>query len=126
MTDTTHSNSAWDAIEQSRRFDRFVRRACIAAWTGALVAVLGYGALVVAQIVHLLRLAAVGGIMTIAALEEAKPLLIIIGVISLLIATLTTLGIFMRQRAVSLSEIQLRLAALEDMLQGQGGGGSAP
>jgi hypothetical protein len=119
MTDTTSSNSAWNAIDQSRRFDRFVRRACIAAWTGAFIAVLAYAALVVAQIMHLLKLAAVGGIMTVAALEEAKPLLIIIGVISLLIATLTTVGIFMRQRAASLAEIQLRLAALEDQLQGQ-------
>lgn len=119
MTDTTHSNSAWDAIEQSRRFDRFVRRACIAAWTGGFVVVLAYAALVVAQIVNMLKLAAIGGFMTIAALEIAKPLLIMVGVLCVLIATLTTVGIFMRQRAASLAEIQLRLAALEDMLVGQ-------
>lgn len=96
MADTTHSNSAWDAIEQSRRFDRFVRRTCIAAWTGAFVVVLVFGAL-----------------------EVAKPLLIMVGALCVLIATLTTVGIFIRQRAASLAEIQVRLAALEDILEGQ-------
>jgi hypothetical protein len=120
MTDTTSSNSAWNAIDQSRRFDRFVRRACIAAWTGTFVVVLAYAALVVAQIIPLLKLAAVGELWTVSALEETRPLLIMIGVISLLIASLTTVGVFMRQRTASLAEIQLRLAALEDMLAGQG------
>jgi len=38
----------------------------------------------------------------------------------LLIAALSTVGVFLRQRTASLAEIQLRLAALEDMLGARG------
>ncbi len=118
MTGPTNpsSNAAWQAIDQSKRFDRFVRRACIGAWTAAFIAVLAYAVLVVAQMVQMFRLAGVGAVSNLGALAIVTPLIIVVGVISLLIATLTTVGIFMRQRTASLAEIQLRLAALEDML----------
>lgn len=45
------------------------------------------------------------------------PLVVVLGTISLLIATLSTVGIFFRLRTASLAEIQLRLAALEDVLR---------
>jgi hypothetical protein len=48
--------------------------------------------------------------------DAALPLIVVLGLLSLLIATLTTVGIFLRLRTASLAEIQLRLAALEDML----------
>ena len=41
---------------------------------------------------------------------------IVLGVLSVLIATLSTVGMFLRQRTASLAEIQLRLAALEELL----------
>jgi hypothetical protein len=46
----------------------------------------------------------------------AMPLFIVLGLLSVLIATLSTVGIFLRLRTASLAEIQLRLAALEEML----------
>jgi hypothetical protein len=46
----------------------------------------------------------------------ATPLIIALGKLSLLIATMATVAIFLRLRTSSLAEIQLRLAALEDML----------
>lgn len=110
------SNAAWQAIEHGKRFDRFVRRACIAAWSAAFAAVLIYAALIVVQLVNMIRLAGVGMATNLMTLAVVTPLIIVVGVISLLIATLTTVGIFMRQRTASLAEIQLRLAALEDML----------
>ena len=122
MTAPIHpsSNAAWEAIDQSKRFDRFIRRACIAGWTAAFIAVLAYAVLVIAQMVQMFRLAGVGAVSNIMTLAAATPLIIVVGVVSLLIATLTTVGIFMRQRTASLAEIQLRLAALEDMLAHDG------
>ena len=122
MTGPTNpsNNAAWQAIDQSKRFDRFVRRACIGAWSAAFIAVLAYAVLVVAQMVQMFRLAGVGAVSNLGALAIVTPLIIVVGVISLLIATLTTVGIFMRQRTASLAEIQLRLAALEDMLANDG------
>ena len=38
----------------------------------------------------------------------------------LLFVALSTVGVFLRQRTASLSEIQLRLAALEEMLGARG------
>jgi hypothetical protein len=40
--------------------------------------------------------------------------------VCLLVATLTTVGVFLRLRTSSLSEIQLRLSALEEMLAARG------
>jgi hypothetical protein len=42
--------------------------------------------------------------------------LIVLGALAVLIATLSTIGIFLRLRTASLIEIQLRLAALEEIL----------
>jgi len=47
---------------------------------------------------------------------SAMPLLIVLGFLSVLIATLSTVGVFLHLRTASLTEIQLRLAALEDLL----------
>lgn len=46
------------------------------------------------------------------------PLIAVVGVLSLLIATPSTVGVFLRLSTASLAGIQLRLAALEDMLRG--------
>jgi hypothetical protein len=51
---------------------------------------------------------------------SAFPLLLVLGLLSVLIATLGTVGVFLRLRTASLLEIQLRLAALEEMLTSRG------
>jgi len=50
---------------------------------------------------------------------SVMPLITVLGYLSLLIATLSTVDIFFRMRTASLAEIQLRLATLEDMLASQ-------
>jgi len=54
--------------------------------------------------------------------RTAMPLVWVLGTISFLIAILSTVGVFMRFRTASLGEIQLRLAAVEEMLSAQGNG----
>jgi len=49
----------------------------------------------------------------------AMPLIGVLWTLSLLVSALTTVGVFLRLRTASLSEIQLRLAALEEMLTAQ-------
>ncbi|MFG1690587.1 hypothetical protein ACGF5M_00285 [Gemmatimonadota bacterium] len=51
--------------------------------------------------------------------REAMPFVWVAGAVSLLVAVLSTLGVFLRFRTASLAEIQLRLAALEEMLMDQ-------
>jgi uncharacterized membrane protein len=51
--------------------------------------------------------------------QFSPPFIIVLGVLSVLVGTLSTVGIFLRLRTASLVDIQLRLAALEDMLAGR-------
>ncbi|HJP57674.1 MAG TPA: hypothetical protein VJ847_11690, partial [Gemmatimonadales bacterium] len=53
--------------------------------------------------------------------RSAVPLVAVLGVLSLLVAVLATVAIFLRLRTASLVEIQARLAALEAMVAGEQG-----
>lgn len=117
MTDHRSSvqDVAWARVERDKRVDRRMRRLTIAAWTMTIIVVLIFGAATVIRLWGLMYLApwplVVGA---------AYPLLAVLGVLSALIATLGTVGIFLRLRTASLTEIHLRLAALEEMLASRG------
>ena len=119
---TSASGRAWEAIENERRRDRFVRRVSIVAWTFTFVFVAILAVLVCLQVVQLAKGAMVGAVPWVTVFAAAMPLFIWLGLLSVLIATVSTIGIFLRLRTASLTEIQLRLAALEDMLTANGEG----
>ncbi len=81
-----------------------------------------FAVIIVQHMLLVRRRIAVGVDSPLALYDAAMPLVAVVGVVSLLVATLTTVGIFLRLRTASLSEIQLRLAALEEMLQGAASG----
>ena len=120
-TEATRQGSAWDAIDRERRLDRLVKGICIAAWTVTFLLTLGYAALVAAEVRHAMQLRDVGAGTTEAVMDAAMPLVIALGVLALLVATLSTVGMFLRFRTAALGEIQMRLAAMEGVI---GGGGS--
>jgi hypothetical protein len=117
---TPASGDVWAAIENEKRRDRRLRKISIAAWTVTFVIVLLFTVAIGLQVSQMVKLmgAALGegpfGMM--ALVGAAMPLFIVLGLLSVLIATLSTVGIFLRLRTASLAEIQLRLAALEEML----------
>jgi uncharacterized membrane protein len=116
MSTNSPTDRAWEMIEQERGRDRLIRRVSIAAWSVTFVIVL---LLVIATAIQVSISAQFGGggtIGLIASLAAAKPTLIMLGALAVLIATLSTVGIFLRLRTTSLHEIQLRLAALEETL----------
>ena len=123
MTNQPASASArvWDAIESEKRRDRFLRRVSVVAWTVTLILVIVLAVMVGLQVAQMARGAMVGALPWIAVIGAAMPLLIVLGILSVLIATLATIGMFLRMRTASLTEIQLRLAALESMLASGGG-----
>lgn len=112
--------SGWDAIERERRLDRWVRRICGIAWGLTFVLTGCYAALVSQQVFEALRRQQVGAATGESVLAAAMPLVIALGVLALLVATLSTVGMFLRFRTAALGEIQLRLAALEAMLTAEG------
>jgi len=116
MTTSQASERAWQAIEGEKRRDRALRRIQLSAWAVTFAFVLLLALMVGFQVVQLAKGALVGALPWISVVGAAMPFMIVLALLSVLIATLTTIGIFIRSRAATLNEIQLRLAALEEMI----------
>ena len=116
----TASDKVWEAIDNEKRRDRLIRRISVVAWSVTLTLVLLLGAAVGVQIAGMAKAAMLGVLPWMSVIGIAMPFLIVLGILSTLIATLATVGVFLRLRTASLSEIQLRLAALEDMIASRG------
>jgi hypothetical protein len=114
--DTSASGRVWEAIENEKRRDRFIKRVSVTAWTVTFGLVAILTVMVGFQVAQMARGAMVGALPWISVIGIAMPLVIVLGLLSVLIAALSTIGIFLRMRTASLAEIQLRLAALEDMI----------
>jgi hypothetical protein len=110
------SGEAWAMIDKEKRRDRFIRRVSVTAWTVTFLIAVVFTVMVGKGVADMARAASVGAVPWSAVTGMAMPLVIVLGFLSLLIATLSTVGIFLRLRTASLAEIQLRLAALEEML----------
>ena len=116
---TSRSSKVWESIEQEKGRDRFLKRVAVAAWTVTFILVMILAVMICVQVAQMARLALVGALPWVGVVGAAMPLVIVIGLLSVLVATLSTIGMFLRMRAASLTEIQLRLAALEGMLASQ-------
>jgi hypothetical protein len=124
----TTSEQAWAIIENEKRRDRFIRLVNIVAWTSTFLIAGIIATLVGVQVVELAKGGMLGALPWTSVVAAAMPFLDILWKLSLLIAALSTVGIFLRLRTASLTEIQLRLATLESMLasrESRPGGGSA-
>ena len=117
----TASGGVWDAIENERKRDRFIRKVSIVAWSVTGVLALLLTILVGGQAVEMARAAMLGALPWMSVAGIMMPLVIALGMLAVLIATVSTIGMFVRMRTASLHEIQLRLAALEDMLASRSG-----
>lgn len=110
----------WSWIDGERVLDRRVRRVSKIAWIVTLVALLLYGARVLVYVVMMLGNASAKGVppgeLLAIVLDQALPLVTVIGLLSFLVAVLSTIGVFLRFRTASLAEIQTRLAAMEEIL----------
>jgi hypothetical protein len=68
------------------------------------------------SVVEMTKAGLLGAVPWMTVMASAMPLIDVLWKLSLLVATLSTVGIFLRLRTASLTEIQLRLAALEEMI----------
>jgi hypothetical protein len=116
------SDRIWQAIDTEKRRDRLIRRISIIAWSVTVTLVLLLGLAVGIQIAEMAKGAMLGVLPWMSVIGVAMPFIIVLGLLSTLIATLATVGMFLRLRTTSLNEIQLRLAALEDMIASRGDG----
>ena len=125
MTADTKTN-AWALVEVEQRRDRTLRRVSIAAWAATFVVVAIFAVIVAMRVSLMWSMSVVGALDRRAVFDAAMPLVLVIGVLSLLVAVLATVGIFLRLRTASLAEIRMRLAAIEAIMAGQGEEGGAP
>jgi hypothetical protein len=114
--DSPAQEKAWALIETERRRERFVRRVCVAAWGVTLGLALLFAALTAVSVAQMVRASLLGAVPWMTAVGAAMPLMGVLWTLSLLVAALSTVGVFLQQRTASLAEIRLRLAALEEML----------
>lgn len=115
-TGNSTTDKAWALIDEEKRRDQSLRRIAKTAWIVAVTVVVVYGTLTAIQVWEMMQ-SFLGGILPMStAAAMATPFLISLGILSVLVATVTTIGTFLRLRTTSLHEIQLRLAALEEML----------
>jgi hypothetical protein len=110
------SERVWSVIETEKRRDKLVRKVSVAAWSVTGGAVLVFGGVTAVQVWQIARHAAAGTVPWEIVFRSAIPFVAVIGTLSLLVAVLSTVGIFLRLRTASLSEIQMRLAGLEEMI----------
>lgn len=110
------AGGGWEAIDRERRLDRWVRAVCASAWVVTLGLAGVYAVVVVQQVLAAVRRQQVGVAPEGAVMAALTPLIVTLGILALLVAALSTVGVFLRFRTAALGEIQVRLAALEAML----------
>jgi len=88
----------------------------IAAWATTFIIVLIVAVMTSISLVEMTKAQMLGAVPWMTVMASAMPLIDVLWKLSLLVAVLSTVGIFLRLRTASLTEIQLRLAALEEML----------
>jgi uncharacterized membrane protein (DUF485 family) len=115
-------NGIWTQIEAERQRDRTLRRVATIAWSVTAIVLLIYATFVGLQVVQGIRMLQVGVMSRVQFAGMVMPFVTAFGLVSLLIAVLATVGVFLRLRTASLQEIQLRLTALEEMLAAKGDG----
>lgn len=114
--ETRSAGGGWEAIDRERRLDRWVRGVCASAWVVTLGLAGVYAVVVVQQVLDAVRRQQVGVAPQGAVMAALTPLIVTLGILALLVAALSTIGVFLRFRTAALAEIQVRLAALETML----------
>lgn len=111
----------FELIEAEKGRDRTLKRISTAAWAVTFVAILFTGMWVAFDIRWAVSAYATGQLGMDVAFREAMPFVLVVGTTSLLVAVLSTVGVSLRFRTASLAEIQLRLAAVEEMIADQAG-----
>lgn len=109
-------NAVWATIRKEEGRDRILRNISIATWIATFAALLTYAWMVVMQVSELRRMVDLGLVHQREVFQATIPLIAATGTVMLLIAVLTTIGMFLRMRTATLKDIQLRLAALEAIL----------
>lgn len=113
---TSASSRAWAVVEAEKKQNALLRRVSLVAWAMTFVLATIYAVLVVIEVVSLSKMMLGRNLPLLDLVAGVMPMVSSLAVVTLLIAALGSVSIFLRMRTVTLNELQLRLAALEDVL----------
>lgn len=117
MNEIKKSNDAvWNMIEREKRKDKSLSIVSAVAWVTTLLVVCAFMVLTFMDFSHHMDLYKKGVTSYDSVVSTLVPFLIILGVFSLIVAIVMTIGRFMRLRTANLLEIQQRLTLLEQSL----------
>ncbi len=117
MSEIEKSNDAvWKMIDREKRKDKSLSRISTVAWAITLLVVCAFMVLTFMDFSHHMNLYNKGVTTYQSVISTFVPFLIILGVFSLIVAIVMTIGRFMRLRTANLLEIQQRLTLLEQSL----------
>ena len=114
-------HALWAKIEQEKRTDQLIKVVSKSSWSITFIFLLIFAGLAGYEAYYTLSLYQEGMVNFLTVFDTFMPFITVVGGICLTIAILSTVGMFLRLRTSSLSEIQMRLAALEQMIVEQAG-----
>lgn len=103
-------------LEDERARDRFMRRVSTFAWVASFIIAFIFLGISITQFFGAVKMTRMTGTPMAMMLGTLTPAILTLGFLFMLVAVVSTIGMFMRMRSASLQEIQLRLAALEESL----------
>lgn len=112
----TTNDPVWEMIQKEKKRDLLIKRVSRAAWVIALSILTIFLILTIQDYIRVHGLYKAGVVPRGALTDTIIPFLVILGCLSLIIAILATIGMFLRLRTTSLLEIQQRLTNLEHMI----------
>ncbi len=113
---TIEKAQVWAMIDKEKKRDRKIKLISTIAWSITLAVLLIYLVFTSIDLAHALKVYHKGAVPFKFVLESIVPFLLITGGLGLIVAVLSTIGMFLRMRTTSLLEIQQRLANLEAMI----------
>jgi len=113
----------WGLVKAERNRDRIIQGMSVGAWIVTFLVLMFLSVVIGMETWTTLRLVLEGVLGFSAVIQTLMPLALIVGTVSLLVATLSTVGVFLRFRRATLGEIRLRLTALEQRVSDQGSSG---
>ncbi|WP_323757767.1 hypothetical protein [Roseivirga sp.] len=109
-------DAIWKMIDREKKKDVFVKRISKMGWTGTVVMLLFFLTITLIDLSRMVGLYGEGMVSRQSVINTVVPFAIVLGGLCLIIAILSTIGVFLRMRTTSLLEIQQRLANLEQMV----------
>ena len=109
-------DAIWEMIDREKKKDLLIKRVSKVGWIGTVVMLLVFLTLTLIDLSRMVELYGKGLVSRESVINTIIPFAIVLGGLCLIIAILSTIGMFLRMRTTSLLEIQQRLASLEQMV----------